>query len=64
MLFFNELKKTFGKRTFLILAAVCFLSWLFITVSEKNRGYVFRAEDYKAIYERPEMNGTFDEAEE
>ena len=43
MLFFNELKKTFGKRTFLIFAAVCFLSGIFLVTGEKNRGYVFLA---------------------
>lgn len=62
MLFFNELKKTFGKRTFLIFAAVCFLSGIFLVTGEKNRGYVFLAQDYKEFYERPEMNGSKDEA--
>jgi len=62
MLFFNELKKTFGKRTFLIFAAVCFLSGIFLVTGEKNRGYVFFAQDYKEFYERPEMNGSKEEA--
>lgn len=62
MLFFNELKKTFGKRTFLIFTAVCFLSGVFLVSGEKNRGYVFLAQDYKEFYERPEMNGSKDEA--
>ena len=62
MLFFNELKKTFGKRTFLIFAAVCFLSGIFLVTGEKNKGYVFLAQDYKEFYERPEMNGSKDEA--
>ena len=61
MLFFNELRKTFGKRTFLILAAVCFLSGTFMVTNEKNRGYVFHAQDYKEFYERPEMNGSKEE---
>lgn len=62
MLFFNELKKTFGKRTFLIFAVVCFLSGIFLVTGEKNRGYVFLAQDYKEFYERPEMNGSKEEA--
>lgn len=62
MLFFNEVKKTFGKRTFLIFAAVCFLSGIFLVTGEKNRGYVFLAQDYKEFYERPEMNGSKEEA--
>lgn len=62
MLFFNELKKTFGKRTFLIFAAVCFLSGIFLVTGEKNRGYVFLTQDYKEFYERPEMNGSKEEA--
>lgn len=62
MLFFNELKKTLGKRTILLFVTICSLSGVFLIISEKNRDYLFYAEDYKAIYKRPEMNGTADQA--
>jgi len=57
MVFWNELKKTFSRTTLFILLSVVMLNGILIVSGEKDRGYSFSAEGYKALYDSPEMQG-------
>ena len=58
----NELRKTFGKRTLLLLAAVCALNIVLMVSGEGRKGYYFDASGYKELYRNEAMNGTVEEA--
>ena len=57
MVFWNELKKTFSRTTLFIILSVMMLNGILIVSGEKDRGYSFSAEGYKALYDSPEMQG-------
>ena len=58
----NELRKTFGKRTLLLLAAVCALNIALMVSGEGRKGYYFDASGYRELYRDEAMSGTVDEA--
>ena len=58
----NELRKTFGKRTLLLLAAICALNIVLMVSGEGRKGYYFSARDYKELYLAEAMKESTDDA--
>ena len=56
-MFLNELKKTFGKKTLLILLCVMILNGVLIISGEGDKGYNFTGEDYRKLYLSEDMQG-------
>ena len=57
MMFLNELKKTFGKKTLLILLCIMLLNGVLIISGESDKGYNFTGEDYRKLYSTEDMQG-------
>ena len=60
MVFLNELKKALNRTTIGVLICVLILNAILIISGEKDRGYSFTAEDYRALYDSAEMQGNTD----
>ena len=60
MVFLNELKKALNRTTIGVLICVLILNAILIISGEKDRGYSFTAEDYRALYDSAEMQGNAD----
>ena len=56
-MFLNELKKTFGKKTLLVLLCVMLLNGVLIVFGESDKGYNFTGEDYRKLYSAEDMHG-------
>ena len=56
-MFLNEFKKTFGKKTLLILLCVMLLNGVLIISGESDKGYNFTGKDYRKLYTSEEMHG-------
>ena len=51
----NEIRKTFGKKTFLILLCVMILNGVLLISGESDKGYNFTGEDYRKLYSSEDM---------
>ena len=56
-MFLNELKKTFGKKTLLVLLCVMLLNGVLIVFGESDKGYNYTGEDYRKLYSAEDRHG-------